>query len=246
MAVFRINKTNNYTVMSNYHLRDKNLSLKAKGLLSVMLSLPDEWIYSLSGIVSICKESESAVKTAMNELKQYGYLIIVKLKPNETETGRIEYIYNIYEQPQKKQQVENQGVENQPLEIQQVENQGLLNTNNKNTKVLNTDSVNKDYKKERKTSYDEILEIIEDEDLKQTYYEFIKMRKLIKSPMTDRALRLLIDKVNRMEKDTQRQIRLLENSIENGWKTVYPLKENVSHETRTAGDYFLDVAKGIL
>ena len=82
--------------MSNIHLRDKNLSLKATGLLSVILSLPEDWNYSLAGLVAICAESESAVKTALNELKKNGYLKIVKKMPNETPSGRIEYEYNIY------------------------------------------------------------------------------------------------------------------------------------------------------
>ena len=75
MSVVRINKTNNYTVMSNYHLRDRELSLKAKGLLSVMLSLPDDWDYSISGLADICKENETVIKTALRELQQSRYII---------------------------------------------------------------------------------------------------------------------------------------------------------------------------
>ena len=77
--VFKIEKNQNYTVMSNHHLRDKNLSLKAKGLLSFMLSLPEDWDYSISGLVSICKEEETAIKTALKELKNQKYLRINKL-----------------------------------------------------------------------------------------------------------------------------------------------------------------------
>ena len=61
MSVIRVNKTKDYSVMSNYHLKDNNLSLKAKGLLSVMLSLPDNWKYTVSGLVSICKENETSI-----------------------------------------------------------------------------------------------------------------------------------------------------------------------------------------
>ena len=64
MAVFRVHKTRDFTVMSNHHLRDKNLTLKAKGLLSVILSLPDDWKYSIAGLASICKEGTSAVKSS--------------------------------------------------------------------------------------------------------------------------------------------------------------------------------------
>ena len=83
-------------------------------------------------------------------------------------------------------------------------------------------------KKERRAgSYDEILSVIEDEELKNLYYEFIKMRKLIKSPMTDRALITLIDKVNSLEPtNIARRKQLLENSIVNNWKSVYPLKDD--------------------
>lgn len=137
MAKIKVNKSKNYTVMSNCHLRDKNLSLKAKGLLSIMLSLPDNWDYSIEGLIAICKESETAVKSTLKELKENGYLTIRKLKPNETQTGRYEYVYDIFE---KKQDGEKQEVENQPVEILAVENVGQLNTNILNTNKLNTNN----------------------------------------------------------------------------------------------------------
>jgi|GEM_PF-958661 len=88
--------------------------------------------------------------------------------------------------------------------------------------------VNKSKEEKRKNGgYDEILSVIEDEELKNLYYEFIKMRKLIKSPMTDRALITLIDKVNSLEPtNIERRKQLLENSIVNNWKSVYPLKDD--------------------
>ena len=139
MAVFKINKTDDYTVMSNTHLRDKNLSLKAKGLLSIMLSLPPSWDYSVKGLVAILPEGDAAVEAALKELKKHGYLIVKKLMPNETESGRIEYEYNIYEQPQK-QDGEKQGVEKQPLEFQGVEKQGVENRPQLNTNKLIIDN----------------------------------------------------------------------------------------------------------
>ena len=78
MSVVRVEKSKNYTTMSNYHFKEKEMSLKAKGLLSVMLSLPDNWDYTISGLVSICKENETAIKSALNELKKFGYLQIIK------------------------------------------------------------------------------------------------------------------------------------------------------------------------
>ena len=132
--IFRVHKTKDYTIMSNYHLREKNMSLKAKGLLSWMLSNDDDWNYSISGIVACCKENETAIESALDELKQFGYLTVIKLMPNETESGRIEYIYDIHEKPIK------QGVENLVLENQVLENQVQRSTKESNTKeeVKNT------------------------------------------------------------------------------------------------------------
>lgn len=145
MAKFKVNKTKDYTIMSNYHLKEKNMSLKAKGLLSVMLSLPEDWDYSIAGLVAISLENETSIKSSLSELKQFGYLEVIKLMPNESETGRIDYIYNIYEKP--KQEGKKQEVENLPLEILEVENQGQLNTNNKynNINIINTKKQNIDY-----------------------------------------------------------------------------------------------------
>lgn len=134
MAVFRINKTSDYSVMSNYHLKEKEMSLKAKGLLSLMLALPDDWEYSIAGLVTICKEEEKAIKSTLKELKEFGYLKVDKIFPDKTKTGRIEYVYNIFETPQK------QEYQIQPLEIQPLEKDTQLNTNISSIKELNTNN----------------------------------------------------------------------------------------------------------
>ena len=144
MSIYRVHKTKDFTVMSNAHLRDKNMSLKAKGLLSVMFSLPDDWDYSINGLVAISKENESAIKSTLYELKKLGYLVVTKLKPSETKSGRFEYVYDVYELPQEKQSVEKQGVENQCVEILSVENPTQLNTNKSNTNKSNTKELNKE------------------------------------------------------------------------------------------------------
>ena len=94
MAKFTIEKNKNYTIMSNYHLQDKNLSYKAKGLLSFMLSLPEDWNYSINGLVAISKEGVKAIKNILQELQKYGYLVI---KKRQNEIGQFEYDYLIYE-----------------------------------------------------------------------------------------------------------------------------------------------------
>lgn len=137
MSVIKVEKNKNYTVMSNYHLKEQDMSLKAKGLLSVILSLPEDWNYSIAGLVAICKENETSIKSTLEELKQFGYLKVIKKMPNETSSGRIEYEYIIYE---KKQDIEKQEVENLGVEVLGVENQGQLNTNKLSTNELNTNN----------------------------------------------------------------------------------------------------------
>lgn len=128
MAVFRINKNKNYTVMSNYHFRDKELSLKAKGLLSQMLSLPEEWNYTVAGLCAINKESKTAIQSTLKELEQRGYLVRTRVKD---EKGQFNYIYDIYENP---------CIENPQPENQCTGNVSQLNTNILSTKLLNKDN----------------------------------------------------------------------------------------------------------
>ena len=97
MAVFRTVKNRNYTVMSNYHLRDKNLSLKSKGLLSFMLSLPEDWKYSLKGLAAISKDGIYVIRNCVRELEKYGYVQRRKARNDKGQMVDVEYI--IYEQP---------------------------------------------------------------------------------------------------------------------------------------------------
>ena len=98
MAVFRVERNKGYTVMSNHHLRNKELSLKAKGLLSQMLSLPEDWDYTLAGLSQINRESIDAIRTAVWELEKAGY---IKRRQGRDEKGKMTAIeYTIYEQPQ--------------------------------------------------------------------------------------------------------------------------------------------------
>jgi len=99
MAVFRVEKSKNYTVMSNNHLRDKLLTLKAKGLMSLMLSLPDEWDYTTRGLAAICKESKDTISKIVNELVLEGYIVREQERNSGGRLGKI--TYTIYEEPQK-------------------------------------------------------------------------------------------------------------------------------------------------
>ena len=97
MAVFRIEKTRDYTVMSNHHLRNTNLSLEAKGLLSLMLSLPENWDYTTKGLARICKDGVDSICAGVRELEEQGYVIRERVRNSNGQLGAIEY--TILEQP---------------------------------------------------------------------------------------------------------------------------------------------------
>ena len=112
MAVFRIERTRDYTIMANHHLRNCQLSLKAKGLLSMMLSLPDGWNYTVRGLATICKEGVDAISGAVRELESAGYIIRYQRRDRQGRISDTEYV--IYEQPQPKRGVETPSEDMQP------------------------------------------------------------------------------------------------------------------------------------
>ena len=97
MAVFRIEKTRDYTVMSNHHLRNAGLSLKSKGLLSMMLSLPEDWNYTTRGLAKICKEGTDSIGSALKELERARYIVRNRLRDSKDKVVNVEYV--IYETP---------------------------------------------------------------------------------------------------------------------------------------------------
>ncbi|MBR3229748.1 MAG: hypothetical protein IKF91_02860 [Bacilli bacterium] len=124
MSVVRCEKDRNFTVMSNYHLQNKTLSLKAKGLLSFMLSLPDDWKFSISGLCAVCKENNKAIKSTLDELREHGYLIVNKFRDTK---GQYVYDYIIIENPD----TQKGGVDERYMEDGIQINTNTLNTNNK-------------------------------------------------------------------------------------------------------------------
>lgn len=141
MPVFRVKKTNSYTVMSNHHLRNPDLTLKAKGLLSLMLSLPENWDYTLKGLSYICRENVDAIRTAVWELEKAGY---ITRRQGRDEKGKMTAIeYTIYEFPQppkpKKPVLENPISDNPTTEIPVSENPTQLNKDRSTKDLLNTD-----------------------------------------------------------------------------------------------------------
>lgn len=138
MAVFRIEKTRDYTVMSNHHLRDQSLSLKAKGLLSMMLSLPEEWNYTTRGLASICKESTDSIGSALKELERTGYIIRNRLRDSKGKIQNVEYV--IYETPHPAAEPDTAAPdtacphpENPDMDIPRLENRPQLNIDRERT-----------------------------------------------------------------------------------------------------------------
>lgn len=137
MAYFRVNKNRDYTVMSNHHLRDRNLSLRAIGLLSKMLSLPDDWDYSVPGLVAICQESKNIIQGALKELEKNGYLVRTMTRDS---SGHIGYNYDVYEQPQHTLPRPEKPCTVSPSTVEPcTEKQPQLNTNKLSTNKLSTE-----------------------------------------------------------------------------------------------------------
>lgn len=217
MSVVRVEKTKNYTVMSNYHLKEKEMSLKAKGLLSLMLSLPDNWDYSIAGLVVICKENETAIKSALKELQQFGYVRVDKITPDKTKSGRFEYVYNVFEEPQ--QAIEKQDIENLPLEIQHVENRTQLNTKQSNTNKLNTKEKKKNNTKKDFSNF--VIEIclkndIEDDKSIEIIEDFLAEMKI----KTKGAIEANISKL--AGKDFNTIQKCIKTSYERNYKYITP------------------------
>ena len=133
MAIYRVHKTKNFTTINNYLIRDENLNLKDKGMMVVLLSLPDGWDFSVMGLEAICKEARNTINSILNNLQKHGYLERTKVY----EKGKIkDWKYDIYEIPK------NLYRKNEDIENEDIKNDTQLNTNKLNTKELNNTTTN--------------------------------------------------------------------------------------------------------
>ena len=207
MSVFRINKTNNFTVMSNRHFKEKKMSLKAKGLLSLMLSLPDDWDYSIAGLATLSKDGKDSVMSALSELEKFGYLTRQRLVNDKGQFAGVQY--DIYENP----------VAAEPNEGSSKEG----NSDSENPAQLNTNSTN-----HLKDKVFDLLNTNErDAELITLYRDYVQLREDMKAPLTEVGLEKLIDRTKRLSKgNIQVEKILLENAIVNSWKNTYPPRES--------------------
>ena len=154
MAIFRVEKTKDFTVMSNYHLRDVELSLKAKGLLSLMLSLPEDWDYTTKGLACICKDGVDSITSALKELENHGYLTRQRIR---YENGRLgDITYTIHEKPVEQETEENPPKRENPRQVKPIQEKSVQgNPKQENTAQLNTNQSNTDVSKTYKSNYPE-------------------------------------------------------------------------------------------
>ena len=220
MAVFRIERTRDYTVMSNHHLRNEKLSLKAKGLLSMMLSLPENWNYTTRGLAAICKEGVDAIGGALRELETAGYIVRHQLRDRHGRISDTEYV--IYEQPQPKKpdtpspDTDAPDTENPYMEKPDTEKPAELNIEKSNTQKsithgLSTDSIpfrekTADKPPERKgrdamsvTEIESYRELI----LENIEYDYLKQRAGFYQDELDEIVELMVETVCAKRKTTR-------------------------------------------
>lgn len=214
MSIMRVHKTKNFTVMSNHHFKERKMSLKAKGLLSLMLSLPDDWNYSVSGLTKLSKDGKDSIMTALSELEKFGYLCRIQLTNEKGQFSGIEY--HIFEEPQQELPVADNPISgNENAENENAEKPPQLNTNSS----LNTNGNKVLY---NINNYIHILDTIPDNLLRNLYVDFLEHRNRMGKPLPVKSLEHLIERVRELAGlDIEKQKSLLRTAIINGWQNVY-------------------------
>jgi predicted phage replisome organizer len=209
----------------------------------------DKMPYTEKMLSTVFRMNESTVSMAIQTFEQFGMVEIIdgvitipnwEKHQNEEKMAEIRE-YNRLAQQRSREKRKLLNAVNDNVNDKTLTSQDCQDTEEDKIKEIDNRIKNKDIKK-KKSSFDSILSEISDDELRNLYYEFINMRKQIKSPITsDRALNMLINKVNELEpKDIGRQKKMLENAIVNNWKSVYPLKEEPKKEIKTDASYDIE------
>lgn len=214
-TIFRVEKNREYVVMNHKFLREKEMSLKAKGLLALCLSLPDDWEYSLNGLVAICKESQTSIRSALKELETFKHL---KRNRKKDDKGQFIYEYILYELPYDGfVHTDDQHAQNAQTEKQHTENVRQQSTNKQSTNKQSINILNKE-----KEINNILISSVFDDELLELYKDYIQMREEMDAALTPKGLQMLIKRCERLSKNNIRVQRLLlENSLLNGWKNVF-------------------------
>lgn len=214
-TVFRVEKNREFVVMNHKFLREKEMSLKAKGLLALCLSLPEDWNYSLNGLCAICKESQTSIRSALKELEKFNYL---ERKRQKDDKGQFVYEYILYEVPYSGfVHTDNQHTQKQDTEKVHTENIRQQSNEKQSTDKQIIDKENKE-----KDIEHILISSVNNDELRELYRDYIAMRSEMNAPLNARGLKMLITRCERLSKNNIKvQKLLLENSILNGWKNVF-------------------------
>lgn len=218
MSLFRVHKTKDFTIMSNTHFKEREMSLKAKGLLSLMLSLPDDWSYNIKGLCALSKDGKDSVMSALSELEKFGYLT----RTRETDSkGRFSGVrYDIFETPQHENPISgNQDSGNPNPDSSNSEEPPLLITNSINhleNKLLN------EFERDNDEEIYEILRDISDSELRELYTDYVLQRREGGNPLTPKGLHMLIARGYRLSDSNMAVHRaIVETAIINQWMNLY-------------------------
>lgn len=227
MPVIRIEKTRDYTVMSNHHFRNRNLSLKAKGIMSLMLSLPDDWDYTIAGLAKLSKDGISSVRAALKELEDEGYLKMEQTKAENGKFGKNQYV--LYEKPFTENPITEEPITEKPI----TEKPAQLNTHISSTYLSSTkESITRadapgepeapKAKEKAKDPFD-----VPSPQLRDALKGFADSRKALHKPLTNRAKELTLAKLEKLAPHNEvRQVAILNQSVERGWQGVFDIEQD--------------------
>lgn len=240
--IHRAEERNTFTVISGKTVNDAELSAEALGLLVRMLSMNEEWEFSIEGLMVRFNMGRSTVLRCIKELKARGYVEIFRAKNKAGKFFSREW--HVYEIPRSTENrntefrnTENRSTENRSTVHRNTENMQQTNINITNNNITNIKGTN------NKDDFEKLLSPLSPE-LKETFLEFIKMRKTIKAPMTAKALDLAIKKAEKLgEGDPDKMKAVIEQSIMNSWKGLFALKEpdRAKPAPIKTGNEFLDL-----
>lgn len=217
MSVIRIEKNSNYTVMANYHFKEKGLSLKAKGIMSLMLSLPDDWDYTVEGLATLSKDGINSVRSALKELENFHYLVMERERDKK---GILRgTVYTLYEKPILDKPILDKPILDEPILDEPIlEKRTQLNTNLSSTKEVST---------KRQITHQEKKDpfAVASPKLCEALRGFEASRKALHKPLTLRAKELIVKKLEKLAPENEAlQVAILDQSVERGWQGVFPLK----------------------
>lgn len=245
MAVYRVEKNDNFTMLSNHLFKDYSLTWKAKGMLSNMLSLPEDWDYSAKGLSKLTSDGIESTRSGLKELEEHGYLARRPIKKN----GKIvDWEYDIFEVPRMKESdEENPDAEKLDVEKPDEENPdvGKPDVGEADTENQTQLSTNLSIPKESKTegsrtnvlnaSKEAVVYYPLDDELNSVLLEYIEHRKRSKRSMTENMIHMLMEKLDEMAPDNKGKIEILKQSLINGWIGIDYLKEEKEKKQQKKG-----------